>query len=176
MMASRVLVAYASEFGSTRVVAEAIAETIHCHKTTVDVCLVSEVRDVGAYDAVVIGSAIYNGSCLPEAINFVQFYEDELCRKPVAFFVVCLTIRNDTPESRAIVLSYLEPLRQAAPSVVPVATGLFAGSLNFHNLPLFTRLIFKIRSRLPGGDFRQFGTIRDWAAELRLLFQEREAA
>lgn len=166
-MSTRILIAYASEFGSTRKVVEALAEALHDGETDVEVRLVWDINDVSSYDAVVVGSAIYNGQWLPEAVYFVQSYAAQLSTMPVAYFVVSMTMRVDTPENRRGVLSYLEPVRKAAPSVRPVDIGLFAGQLRYRNLPPLARLVFWITARLPTGDYRDWDAIRRWAAQVR---------
>lgn len=47
----------------------------------------------------------------------------------MAYFVVCLTMAEDTTENREARLAYLEPLRKATPEVKPVVIGLFAGAV-----------------------------------------------
>ena len=51
--------------------------------------------------------------------------------------------------------------------VQPVGIGLFAGRLQYRNLPLLTRLFFWLQSRLPSGDFRNWSTIQTWVREIR---------
>ena len=177
-MDKRILVAYASEFGSTREVAETIAEALRDAATAVDVQLVVDVPDVSSYDAVIVGSAIYNGRWLPEAIHFVQSHQPRLSTIPVAYFALSMLIRDDTPQNRRTVMSYLEPVRQAAPAVRPVSVGLFAGRMRYRNLPLLTRLVFWVKARLPSGDYRNWQAIRSWAEQVRpaLLQAERGRA
>lgn len=55
----RVLVAYSSKRGSTAEIADAIAEALRQSDLTVDCKRAEEVGSVGAYDAVVLGSAVY---------------------------------------------------------------------------------------------------------------------
>src|SRR4051794_16734888 len=97
-MAAHLLVAYASEFGTTQRIAEAVAETLRGPGVTVDTALIGDVRDLNPYTAVVVGSPIYNGAWLPEAVYFVQFYEAMLSSMPVAYFAACMTLVEDTPE------------------------------------------------------------------------------
>ena len=168
-MGIRILVACASAFGSTGRVAEAIAATLRDAETVVEVRYVLDVADLGAYDAVVVGSAIYNGAWLPEAIYFVRTFAPVLSTMPVAYFAVSMTMKEDTPENRCRVLAYLASVRQAAPAVRPLDIGLFGGRLRYRNLPLLDRLIFWLMARLPGGDYRNWAAVRRWAARIKPL-------
>jgi menaquinone-dependent protoporphyrinogen oxidase len=58
-MKHRVVVTYASKHGSTAEIAEAIAERIRAAGQEVDCVSAELVGDLSAYDAVVLGSAVY---------------------------------------------------------------------------------------------------------------------
>ena len=38
---------------------------------------------------------------------------------PVAYFLVCLTLKDDTEENRRTVAAYLDPVREQGPQVQP---------------------------------------------------------
>jgi menaquinone-dependent protoporphyrinogen oxidase len=164
---TRILVTYASEFGATRGVADLLAARLREHSAAVvDVQPVVNVHELSAYDAVVIGSAIYNGAWLPEAVHFVHFFASDLCRKPVAYFAVSMTMRADTAEHRRAVRSFLEPVVQAMPEVVPLDIGLFAGRIDVHKLPWLIRLRVRLTTHLRHGDYRKWQAIRAWADQI----------
>jgi menaquinone-dependent protoporphyrinogen oxidase len=166
---NRILVAYASRAGSTGGVAEAIAEVLCQEDLAVDLRLARDVADVSAYRAVVVGSAIYMGRWLSEAADFLQAHQDTLRKIPVAYFSVCLTLKDDTEENRRTVAAYLDPVRERVPQVRPVDVGLFAGKLQGDNLSALYRLIVKAME-LPEGDYRDWTSIQAWAQKLpRLL-------
>ena len=60
-MEPKTLIAYASKHGSTQEVAEQVAQTLRDNGLDVDVRPASSVDDVDAYDALVIGGALYMG-------------------------------------------------------------------------------------------------------------------
>ncbi|HBA91139.1 MAG TPA: flavodoxin, partial [Anaerolineaceae bacterium] len=60
-MDKKILVAYATYYGTTREVAETIAKTITEHGYEVEVISAREARDVSRYGAVIVGSAIRGG-------------------------------------------------------------------------------------------------------------------
>ena len=97
-----------------------------------------------------------------EIRRFVRRHRQVLGRVPVAYFVVCLTMAEDTPENRQATLAYLEPLYQAAPAVEPVEIGLFAGAV-LDDTEEFKRLFFGFRS-IAGAMARNMDDHRDWEA------------
>jgi menaquinone-dependent protoporphyrinogen oxidase len=163
---ARILVTYASEFGSTIGVANTIAERLREHGAIVDVQPVVAVRDLRSYRAVVVGSAIYNGAWLPEAVQFVRFFAAELYDKPVAYFLVSMTMREDTPENRHHARAFLDPVIEGAPDVVPIDIGLFAGSIDVRKLPWWIRVQMRLTTRLRHGDLRNWAAIRAWADQI----------
>ncbi len=164
-MNEKILVAYASKCGSTGEVAEEIGQVLCKSGIEADVRLAKDVDDVNGYQAVVVGSAIRMGQWLPEAVKFVETHQVALNQIPVACFTVCMTMQEDTEENHREVMGYLEPLREM---VQPRDTGLFAGAMDYSKLPFFFRLMIKAM-KVPEGDFRDWDSIRDWAAGLRPL-------
>jgi menaquinone-dependent protoporphyrinogen oxidase len=147
-MKSRLLIAYASRCGSTGGVAEAIGQALCETGAAVDVRLVGNVNDLSPYQAVILGSAIRMGRWLPEAVDFVKKHQDTLGRVPTAYFVVCLTMKDDTEENRRKALAYLDPVRKQFLQVKPVDIGLFAGALDYKKLPFTYSLILKVTSAI----------------------------
>ena len=170
-MNNKILVTYASRFGSTAGVAEVIGKTLTENGMDADVLPMQEVKDLSQYQAVVAGSAINAGAWLPEAIQFVQTHRAELAQKPFAAFLVCMTLTmRNADQYRSHVADWLEPVRAL---VRPVSEGLFDGGLDIGKIPSFSdRLKFRL-SVLFGvwkeGDHRDWNAIRAWAEGLRPL-------
>ncbi|MCE5263454.1 MAG: flavodoxin domain-containing protein [Deltaproteobacteria bacterium] len=163
-MQKRVLVAYASKYGSTGGVADAIGKELCGKEVAVDVALIKNVRDIGSYQGVIIGSAIYMGKWMSEAADFVKENRDALCKVPVAYFLVCMTLSEPTEKKRAEALSYMEPILKAVPEIKPVGMGTFAGAMDYNNLSWLNKKILKSKGT-PEGDFRDWNAIRAWARE-----------
>lgn len=67
-----VLVAYATDHGSTRGVADRIADRLQLRGIGAEACGVGDVLDVARYEAVVLGSAIHGGKWLPAGRQFAD--------------------------------------------------------------------------------------------------------
>jgi menaquinone-dependent protoporphyrinogen oxidase len=170
-MANKVLVTYASRAGATAGVAEEIGKTLSEDGIQVEVLRMQDVSDLTPYSAVVAGSAIQNKQWLPEAMQFMQNNQAALAQKPLATFLVCMTLAMKNGESyRGFVKDFLQPVRTL---VKPVSEGLFAGVLDISKVPsASTRFNFRL-SVLFGvwseGDHRDWNAIRAWAAGIRPL-------
>jgi menaquinone-dependent protoporphyrinogen oxidase len=159
----RVLISYASRCGSTGGVAEAMGQVLCGMGASADIRLVGNVNDLSPYDAVLVGSAIRRGKWLPEAVGFVKDNQDILGRLPIAYFVVCLTMKDNTAENRSTAMAYLDPVRKEAPKIQPVAVGLFPGAINFSKLSFVDKTIMKAKGATEG-DYRDWPAVKTWAS------------
>lgn len=155
----KVLVTAASRHGTTAEIAQIIAGVMRTSGLTVDVMAPEEVASVDAYDAVILGSAVYAGHWLEPAKAFVVRHHQELADRPV--FLFSSGPLGDPPKPAD------EPEDAWA---VEASTGamdqrVFAGRLTQSQLSLPERLIVKA-VRAPYGDFRPWDDIADWAIEI----------
>ncbi|MCT8336727.1 flavodoxin [Methanoculleus sp. Afa-1] len=158
-MTERILVAYATRYGSTAEVAEAIGEELRRSGADVDVMPVSEVRDLSPYRAAVIGSPIYMGKWLPEPQVFIEKNQNHLRTIPVAYFAVGLTVTDRSPEILRKAEASMDAVRML---VNPVEVGIFPGRLESGGLSFTDRTIIKM-IRAKTGDFRDVQVVRAWA-------------
>ena len=167
-MPNKILVTYATRGGSTKGVANAIAETIADNGVEVDVLPMQEIDDLSDYIAVVAGSAIQMDQWLPEARDFMERHQSQLSQKPFAAFLVCMALAlKDDDKTKATVSSWMQPIRDI---VEPVSEGHFAGALNLSEI---RGLGFQVLARLgiligfwSEGDYRDWKAIKQWAKEL----------
>lgn len=85
-MDDKVLVVYASKYGSTAEIAEAIARRIKDLGIDVDVKTALEVERLNGYQGVVLGSAVYAGQWRKEAASFLEDQQEELSTRKVWLF------------------------------------------------------------------------------------------
>jgi menaquinone-dependent protoporphyrinogen oxidase len=161
-MTPRILVAYASREGSTAQMAETIADTLRETGAAVDALPLKEVGNLQGYDALVLGSAVRIGKVLPELVQFARRNRPALVDLPVAYFVGCDRMREETPRNRRASLAALRSLQAIKE---PVSVGLFAGKRDLHNPnPVLRCLLARIN--VIEGDWRDWLKIRSWALEL----------
>ena len=127
IMNHRVLIAYASHFGSTGDIAAAIGETLSNRGLAVDVKPIKEVCQINEYQALLLGSAVQYGTWLPEAIDFVKSNRQALNHVPVALFTVHITNLGNDETSRKNRMAFLEEIR---PLLTPVDEVFFAGKFD----------------------------------------------
>jgi len=83
-----VLVAYATMYGSTREVAEVVASTVRSAGVDVDVREAGDVKDLGGYQAVVLGAPLITHKLHKDARRFLSRNEKMLEGLPVALFAL----------------------------------------------------------------------------------------
>ena len=172
-MINKILVTYASRFGSTAGVAEAVGKTLAEAGLQVDVLPMEKVTELFTYTAVVAGSAINGGIWLSQAMDFLRTNRAALASKPFAAFLVCMTLSMRNAEQyRPHVSTWMQPVRDL---VRPISEGLFAGALDIKRIPSVSdRFKFRL-SVLFGawreGDHRDWDAIRRWAQSLPSLLK-----
>jgi menaquinone-dependent protoporphyrinogen oxidase len=125
-----------------------------------------EVKDLSPYRAVIVGTGIRAGQVYRDTLAFLERHQAALSQVPVAYFVVCMTMKDDTEENRCQVETYVDQMREKAPQVQPLEVGLFAGKMDFKALSLPLKLIVKAM-KSEEGDYRDWDAIREWAASVR---------
>lgn len=166
-MSRTILVTYGTKHGSTREVADAVAETLEEHGLEVETFAAAHVDDLSPYAGVVIGGAIYAGHWHPDALGFLEQHRKALSVMPVAVFGMGPRTMgaHDEEESRAQLVKALEKV----PDVDPFAVAIFGGVTDPHTL----KFPF---NRLRASDARDWAAIRGWATVIGGTFDYGKAA
>ena len=152
-----VLVAYASKHGSTEEIARFIADRLRERGIETDAAPVQDVSDLSGVEAVVLGSAVYLGSWMKEAPEFVDRHLSALRSIPVWLFSVgpLGTEIQDEEEQPKQLGELREKLR-------PRDHRVFFGVLDRGKLGFGERMMVKA-VKAPDGDFRNWDEIRAWS-------------
>jgi len=160
-MAKRVLVAYASKYGATAQIAERIGEVLRGAGLDADVQPANRVKDLSPYAAVVLGSAVYAGSWLKSAADFLRSNEQALAERSVWLFSSGPTGEGDPVE---LLKGWRIPqaLQPVADRIGPRDVTVFHGAIDMSKLSFPERLLVRgIKAAV--GDFRDWDTIAAWA-------------
>jgi menaquinone-dependent protoporphyrinogen oxidase len=160
----KVLIAAATKYGATAEIADAIGEVLSRCGLDVTVLQPEQVPGVDGYDAVVLGSAVYTGHWMPEASEFARRYRHALATRPLWLFSSGPVGDPDGKLAHAMGTDPVEiaEIRQATHAR---DHRMFAGKLERRHLGLLQRAALLVVRGLEG-DFRDWGAIRAWAAEI----------
>ncbi len=159
-----ILVAFASRYGATREIAEAIGRALEKRGLAVDVRPADDVGRLEGYRAVVLGSALYSGGWLEDARELLESFQDELAGRDVWLFSSGPTTAGDP----AVVLGgwrYPDDLAPLVAAVKPRDIALFRGRIDSDALGLQDWLINR-SMRGVDGDYRDWARIEAWATEI----------
>lgn len=164
----KVLVTAGSKYGSTRGVARAIAEELASQGFEVEYMDAHEVLSVAAYDAVILGSAVYGGLWRRDAEELITTHASILARRDVWTFSVGIetVVTEGQPRDEAYDL---------AASIGAREHKRFTGALDPDKLNVGERALLEAINP-PLGDFRDFEAVRDWARTVALDLSELAAS
>jgi menaquinone-dependent protoporphyrinogen oxidase len=160
-----VLIAYASRLGATAGIAERIGARLETHDVRATARPVESARELIAYDAFVIGSAVYAGHWLREAVGFIRDHRSVLASHPVWLF-------SSGPVGRSAAKhDPVEPaeIRELTKAVYPREHRIFFGALDRRTIDsadLGFAERFVAKRFIPEGDFRDWPQIDAWADEI----------
>ena len=166
-MAGSILIVYATRYGSTQEVAEAVGRRLREQGLSVQVRRAREVRSLDGFSAAVLGAPLYIGSLLREARRFLNRHRTALSRIPVAIFALGpVHGGKELDDARTQLAAALAKL----PWLRPVATEVFVGKYD----PAKLRFPDSLLAILPASplhgvsahDGRDWPAIRAWADTL----------
>ncbi|HAY84803.1 MAG TPA: flavodoxin [Chloroflexi bacterium] len=126
-MSLKVLITYATRFGATMQVADAIAKTAREAGQEVELKAMKDVHSLEGYQGVFLGSAVNYATWLPEAVEFVKTMQEDLRQIAVVLFTVHITNVGDDEKSRRNRQAFTEEVREL---IDPVDEAFFAGKFD----------------------------------------------
>lgn len=173
-MSAAVLVAYASRYGSTQEVAEAIAARLRECELEVAIQPMRDVRTLEGYHAVVLGAPLYIGHWHKDALQFLSQHREALTKLPVAIFALGPATTGNEQEWQGSRENLDQELAKF-PWLTPVALELFGGKFDPAKLRFSHKLLTALPASplhgLPASDLRDWTAIRAWASDLAAKIQ-----
>jgi menaquinone-dependent protoporphyrinogen oxidase len=162
-MSTSVLVGYATRYGSTQEVAEAVAATLRECGLAVDVQPLRQVRTLAGYSAVVVGAALYMFRWHKDARRFLSRHRQALTERPVAIFALGPVHDPRDEEEWQNSRAQLDKELANFPWLSPVALEMFGGKYAPEKLRFPISLF---AGSEPASDLRDWTAIRAWASDL----------
>jgi menaquinone-dependent protoporphyrinogen oxidase len=168
-METRVLVTYASSYGSTREIAEVISETLRSQGLVVDLQPIRKVRALEGYSAVVLGAPLYMFHWHKEALHFLSKHRKILAENlPIAIFAGGPFGQGDKKEWQEVRAKFDLELAKF-PWLTPVSVEIVGGKFDPAKLRFPYNLI-PVLKKMPASDLRDWVAIRAWASSLATQF------
>jgi len=173
MADNEILIVYASKYGSTAQIAENIALRIKKAGLKPVVEEVKAINSLVGYSAAVVGSAVYAGNWLKEAVDFLERFQEELIHLPTWFFSAGPTGKGD-PVEQMKGWRFPDSLKPLADKIRPRDIAFFHGVLDMSKLRLAEKLIV-YALKAPAGDFRDWEMINRWADQIACSLKKEAA-
>jgi len=183
MEKSKILIAYGTRYGATTGTAEELAKVLRDDGFEVKVVNLKEekVKDVKAYDLVIIGSGMKMDMWTRKAKAFLNKFSGELKKKKVAIFVssggrALMEYKGEHDEIDRITKKYLED-KAFKYNLNPISMAMFGGIWDYNKMGKIYKKILEAEKEnfIPAGfkeiesgvyDSRDWDEIRKWAKEL----------
>jgi menaquinone-dependent protoporphyrinogen oxidase len=172
-MKNKILVAYATKYGSTQEVAENVATRLRAHELEVDLQPARYAGTLSPYQAVVLGAPLYIGRWHKDAQRFLSQHQQALIRLPVALFTLGPT-RIEEEDWQGVRAQIDQELAKVS-WLKPVMMELFGGRYDPLKLRFPDSLLAKLPAsplyQAPASDLRDWNAIQFWADSLVSIFQ-----
>ena len=164
-MKTKVLVAYASSYGSTQEIAEVISETLRSQGLAVDCEPIRNVRKLEGYGAIVLGAPLYMFHWHKDARRFLSQHRKILADNlPVAIFAGGPFGKGDGNEWQEVRTLFDRELAKF-PWLTPISVEIVGGKFDPTKLRFPYNLI-PVLKKMPASDLRDWVAIRAWANSL----------
>jgi menaquinone-dependent protoporphyrinogen oxidase len=159
-MSGSILVAYATNYGSTHEVAETITTTLREGGATVVCQSMKQVRSLEAHSAIVMGAPLYMFRWHKDAKSFLARHRQALTARPAAVFALG-PFHVDGKEFQDA-RGQLDKELANFPWFKPIAIEIFGGKFDPAALRFPYNLIPALK-QMPVSDIRDWTAIRAWA-------------
>lgn len=190
---TKVLVVHASRHGGTAGIADKIGEVLRAEGLEATVKPAAEANWVVGVDGFVVGSGVYMGSWLDDALEFLRQNQGVLSRSPVWLFssgpLKGSSKEHDPSDPLGNALGPLEgpgsggrkKLEALSAAIRPRDHRVFDGAFDPKDPPKalserLVRLMPAAKDILPPGDFRDWDAIAAWAREIAAELEKAPAA
>jgi len=180
---TRVQIVVGSRHGGTAGIAERIAEVLRADGIAASIAHAEDRPSVAGYDAHIVGSGVYMGAWLKEAITFLEDNQFILASRPVWLFssgpLPKSTKTNADADPLTNALGPTEGpgsgghrrISQLSDVIGPRGHVVFAGRFDPDDPPTnlaerVVRLMPAVKDLLPAGDERPWAEIEAWAHEI----------
>ncbi|MGB9928247.1 MAG: flavodoxin domain-containing protein [Methanosarcina sp.] len=172
-MQTKVLVAYATRYGSTQEVAQAIADTLRECGLEVDLEPMRKIKTLEGYTGVVFGAPLYIMHWNKDAHNFLSQHREALADKQVAVFALG-ALSNDEEECKEV-RAQLDKELAKYQWLKPVAVETFGGKYDSAKLHFLDKIIVSMPAnplhKVQTIDVRDWTAIQAWAKSLAIRFK-----
>lgn len=167
-MSTLVLVGYATRYGSTQEVAEAVAATLRECGLDADLRPIRDVRTLAKYGAVVLGAPLFMFRWHKDALRFLSRHRQALTERPVAVFALGPVHEPHDEQEWQDSAAQLDKELAKAPWLTPAALEIFGGKYDPAKLRFPISLF---AGNEPATDLRDWTAIRTWARDLAAKLQ-----
>ncbi len=155
-----VLVAYASRMGSTQEIAASIGDQLTSRGFEVEVVAAADAANARAFDAVILGSALYMGRWDSDAVDYLKRQGPDLAERPTWLF----QSGPSGPPAEGRPTPTPHAVRRLCAKIGLAAPTTFGGNLDHARAK--SRLARWVSDGDLAGDFRDWDQIRAWADDV----------
>ncbi|MDO9086472.1 MAG: flavodoxin domain-containing protein [Anaerolineaceae bacterium] len=162
-MTTKILIGYATRYGSTQEVSEVIASTLREAGFEVDVKLVQEIKSLSDYKAVILGAPLFMFHWHKDVLRFLSRNQKILLDTQVAIFSLGPTHDPYDEQEWRDSWSQLNKELENYSWLMPVEIEMFGGRYD----PDLLKFPLKMMAgKTPASDIRDWDMIRAWADKL----------
>ena len=164
-MEIKVLVTYATSYGSTQEIAEVISETLRSQGLVVDLQPIRNVQMLEGFSAVVLGAPLYMFHWHKDALHFLSQHQKKFANHlPLAIFAGGPFGKGDGNEWQEV-RAKLDLELAKFPWLTPISVEIVGGKFDPAKLRFPYKLI-PVLKKMPASDLRDWVAIRAWASSL----------